>query len=74
LSGAWKYYGGFWIEKIVHIDNSEFFRKLVKNFLTHEGFEVESFDNAEDAGMVISGGQAALRSLGVKAAISKSGP
>ena len=104
------------MKTIVHIDNSEFFRKLVKNFLSQEGFEAESFANAEDAGMVISGGQAAmvifglafagmeaedfirrtrenyagplvgisssldpkreaaLRSLGVKAAINKSGP
>jgi DNA-binding NtrC family response regulator len=88
----------------------------MKNFLTHEGFEVEGFDNAEDADMAISGGlasmvitglafagmkvedfirrtkenyagplvvisssldpgkEAALLKLGVKAAISKSGP
>jgi DNA-binding NtrC family response regulator len=88
----------------------------MKNFLTQEGFEVESFNNAEDAGMAISGGlasmvisglafagmeaedfirriqevyagpvvvisssvdpqrESALRALGVKAAINKSGP
>jgi DNA-binding response OmpR family regulator len=104
------------LKKIIHIDNSEFFRKLVKNFLAQEGFEVESFGNAEEAGMAVSGGQAsmvisglafagmeaedfirrtrenyagplvvisssldpqreaALRTLGVKAAIDKSGP
>jgi DNA-binding NtrC family response regulator len=104
------------LKTIVHIDNSEFFRKLVKNFLVREGFEVESFDNAEEAGMAVSGGiasmvisglafagmdaeefirrtrenysgpvvvisssldpkrEAALRALGVKAAIDKSGP
>jgi DNA-binding response OmpR family regulator len=86
------------------------------NFLIKEGFEVESYDNAEDAAMAISGGVAsmviaglafagmdgeefirrtrdsyagpvvivsssldaarksALRDLGVKAAIDKSGP
>jgi DNA-binding NtrC family response regulator len=48
------------LKTIVHIDNSEFFRKIMKNFLTHEGFEVESFDNAEDAGMAVSGGQASM--------------
>jgi CheY-like chemotaxis protein len=48
------------LKTIVHIDNSEFFRKVMKNFLVGEGFEVESFDNAEDAGMAVSGGQASL--------------
>ncbi|MDR3161027.1 MAG: response regulator [Spirochaetaceae bacterium] len=104
------------MKTIIHIDNSEFFRKVVKSFLGQEGFTVEGFDNAEEAGMAISGGlasmvisglafagmegedfirrtrenyagplvvlsssldpqkEAALRSLGVKAAISKAGP
>jgi DNA-binding response OmpR family regulator len=104
------------MKTIIHVDNSEFFRKLVKNFLSQEGFEVESFDNAEEAGMAISGGaasmvisglalagmeaedfirrtrenyagplvvisssldpqrEAALRTLGVNAAINKAGP
>ena len=48
------------MKKIIHIDNSEFFRKLMKNFLTQEGFEVESFSNAEEAGMAISGGLASM--------------
>jgi DNA-binding NtrC family response regulator len=48
------------VKTIIHIDNSEFFRKVVKSFLAKEGFEVEGFDNAEDAAMAISGGQAAM--------------
>jgi DNA-binding NtrC family response regulator len=104
------------VKTVIHIDNSEFFRKIMRTFLAQEGFEVESFDNAEDAGMAISGGlasmvisglaiagmeaedfirrtrevyagplvvisssldpqrESALRALGVKAAINKSGP
>ena len=41
------------MKKIIHVDNSEFFRKLVKSFLQGEGFEVEGFDNAQDANMAI---------------------
>jgi DNA-binding response OmpR family regulator len=48
------------LKTIIHIDNSEFFRKLMKNFLTKEGFEVVSFDHADDANMAISGGVASM--------------
>jgi two-component system cell cycle response regulator len=48
------------MNKIIHIDNSEFFRKLMRTFLSGEGFEVESFDTAEDAGMAINGGTASM--------------
>ncbi|MDR3342782.1 MAG: response regulator [Treponema sp.] len=45
-------------KKIIHVDNSSFFRKLMRIFLVNEGFEVESFDNWEDAAIAVSGGSA----------------
>ena len=44
------------MKRILHVDNSGFFRKMMKSFLLNEGFEVESYDNARDASMGISGG------------------
>jgi DNA-binding NtrC family response regulator len=44
------------MKKIIHADNSDFFRKLMKSFLEAEGFEVESFENAQEANMAIAGG------------------
>ena len=41
------------MKKIVHIDNSEFFRKLMKAFLEEEGFEVQSYESAQDANLAI---------------------
>ncbi|MDR0525448.1 MAG: response regulator [Spirochaetaceae bacterium] len=48
------------MKTIIHVDNSEFFRKLVKTFLGEHGFEVESFDNAEEALGQVSAGQVGL--------------
>ena len=44
------------MKKIIHVDNSEFFRKQMRTFLEKEGFEVEGFDNAKEADMAIGGG------------------
>ena len=44
------------MKKIIHVDNSVFFRKLMKSFLEAEGFEVESFDSAQEADIVIGAG------------------
>ena len=41
------------MKKIIHVDNSEFFRKLVKSHLENEGFEVASYGNTQDANMAI---------------------
>ena len=46
------------MKSIVHIDNSGFFRKLMKTFLEKEGFEVESFDSPHEADMAIGSGSA----------------
>ena len=44
------------MKKVIHVDNSDFFRKLMKNFLEKEGFEVESFDTTMEADVAILGG------------------
>lgn len=52
------------MKKIIHVEQSDFFRKLVRAFLTEQGFLVDSFDhggialvamNAEDVGLIITG-------------------
>ena len=48
------------MKSIIHVDNSGFFRKIMENFLTKEGFEVEGYGSPEDASMAISGGSAAM--------------
>ena len=53
------------MKKIIHIDNSEFFRKLMKSFLEEEGFEVESFDSPQEANIVIGGGGADMVIMGL---------
>ena len=44
------------MKKIIHVDNSEFFRKQMRSFLEAEGFEVESFDSAQEASFAIGAG------------------
>ena len=44
------------MKKIIHVDNSDFFLKLMGTFLQKEGFEVESFQSAQEAIIAISGG------------------
>ena len=44
------------MKRIIHVDNSEFFRKIMATFLSAEGFEVESFDNAQEANFSIGAG------------------
>ena len=53
------------MKKVIHLDNSEFFRKIVKAFLEKEGFEVENFENAHEADMVIVGGDFAMIIMGL---------
>jgi two-component system cell cycle response regulator len=43
--------------KIIHVDNSEFFRKLMKTFLSELGLESESFDRGNDALNAVSTGE-----------------
>ncbi|MHC6202732.1 response regulator [Breznakiellaceae bacterium SP9] len=53
---------------IIHVDNSSFFRKTMKIFLSREGFEAESFDQAEDALALLSTGQPYLVITGMSLA------
>ena len=53
------------IKKIIHADNSDFFRKLMNSFLQKEGFEVESFENAQEANLAISGGTVDMFIMGL---------
>jgi len=53
------------MKKIIHVDNSTFFRKFMRNFLVKEGFEVESFDNVQDSNMAISGGAVDMVIIGL---------
>ncbi|MDR0513213.1 MAG: response regulator [Treponema sp.] len=53
------------MKKIIHVDNSSFFRKFMGSFLAREGFEVESFDNAQDSTLAISSGAVDMVILGL---------
>ena len=45
---------------IIHVDNSDFFRKIMRTFLIQEGFEVESYDSLNEAAIAIAGGTACM--------------
>jgi len=53
------------MKKIIHVDNSQFFRKQMKIFLESEGFEVESYDSALEASFAIGGGLADMVIMGL---------
>ena len=53
------------MKKIIHVDNSDFFRKHMRTFLQAEGFEVESFDSALDAGLTIGSGSGDMVIMGL---------
>jgi len=53
------------MKKIIHVDNSEFFQKLTKTFLEGEKFEVESFDDPQEASLAIAGGLADMVIMGL---------
>ncbi|MDR1957342.1 MAG: response regulator [Treponema sp.] len=48
------------MKMIVHVDNSEFFRKLMKTFFTEQGFLGESFSHGAEALKVICRGDASV--------------
>ena len=51
--------------KIIHVDNSDFFRKIMGTFLQKEGYEVEGFDSAQEANLAIGGGGADMVIMGL---------
>jgi two-component system cell cycle response regulator len=46
------------MKHIIHVDNSEFFRKLMKTFLSEHGFESESFSTGEETMNAVNAGNA----------------
>ena len=46
------------MSRIYHVDNSEFFRKLMKSFLAEIGHEAEGSAKGEDAIAVVNAGEA----------------
>ncbi|MDR3171864.1 MAG: response regulator [Treponema sp.] len=53
------------MRKIVHTDNSEFFRRLVRTFLAEQGFEGVSYDQGLMALEAVKGGDVALVITGI---------
>ena len=53
------------MKNIIHVDNSEFFRKQMRTFLQAEGLEVEGFDSAQEANLTIGAGVADMVIMGL---------
>ncbi|MCL1815755.1 MAG: response regulator [Treponema sp.] len=56
------------MDYIVHSDNSEFFRKLMKTFLSELGYEVQNYARGEDAMEAINDGGASCLITGMELA------
>ena len=56
------------MKHIIHVDNSEFFRKLMKSFLAENGLEYESFEKGEDAVNAVADGRATFVITGLSLA------
>ena len=56
------------MKHVIHVDNSEFFRKLMKSFLSEKGLESESFDKGEDAVKAVAEGRASFIITGLELA------
>jgi len=56
------------MKHVVHVDNSEFFRKLMKTFLSEKGLECESFEKGDDAIKAIVDGRASFVITGLSLA------
>jgi two-component system cell cycle response regulator len=46
------------MKHIIHVDNSDFFRKLMKSYLSEQGLDSESFASGKDALNAIEAGKA----------------
>ncbi len=53
------------MSKIIHADNSDFFKKLVRTFLIETGFSAESTDSGEDAFIYAKDGNASAIIMGM---------
>jgi CheY-like chemotaxis protein len=56
------------MKHIIHTDNSEFFRKLMKTFLSELGRESESFERGEEAIEAVKAGRANVIITGLQLA------
>ena len=54
------------MKHIIHVDNSEFFRKLMKTFMSEKGLECESFEKGEDAVNAVADGRATFVITGLE--------
>jgi len=56
------------MKHIIHVDNSEFFRKLMRTFLSEKGLECESLEKGEDAINAVTDGRASFVITGLSLA------
>ena len=54
------------MKHVIHVDNSEFFRKMMKSFLSEKGLECESFEKGEDAVNAVAEGKASFVIAGLE--------
>ena len=54
------------MKHVIHVDNSDFFRKMMKSFLSEKGLECEGFEKGEDAVNAVSDGQASFVITGLE--------
>ena len=54
------------MKHVIHVDNSDFFRKMMKSFLSEKGLECEGFERGEDAVNAVSDGQASFVITGLE--------
>ena len=54
------------MSSIAHVDNSEFFRKLMRTFLLEVGHQVESFERGEDVLDMVNSGNADIVIMGLE--------
>ena len=54
------------MKHVIHVDNSEFFRKLMRSFLSEKGLECESFEKGEDAVNAVADGRASFVITGLE--------
>ena len=54
------------MKHVIHVDNSEFFRKMMRSFLSEKGLECESFEKGEDAVNAVADGRATFVITGLE--------
>ncbi|MDR2095013.1 MAG: response regulator [Treponema sp.] len=56
------------MKTIIHVDNSAFFRKVMKTFIAEQGYTIESFDSGANALEQINSGNVCLVITGLSLA------